>query len=431
MSDPCRVLEIERASASEGDRRPVDEAVDQAERELSVLLTARAHRDVDAVAIARARLSLVKAHAARAEDARHGAGQISLSAQRAPTREACELGWRRAESIAADAETSAREARRVAEEIGDATSPTPSGRAARAARVFAERAEAAAREARRYIEERNDAYTFHADEGFSFGEGWHVAAAAVLAGVAVQIEPGKPGTEKAERFLRDAGLSDRLVPYRSRPCAMKQTTEIVARAFMNDPAGAQHRLRAAFLGDEPVPIAVSDYADRRLAGAPGGPKVLLWIRAGIHEPERNTRPAELVELARRAQRAGLVPVLVGDAIPEGALLEGVVDMTLHWREPVFRGVDTRRAQLQLFEHLRRSHDVVGQIGVTTAGMDGPALMGLPTTYLTDAPNVRMRRWVGAVPGYQEIVREGAWLDRVSATFSEWLRGAVAPETAHA
>ena len=51
----------------------------------------------------------------------------------------------------------------------------------------------------------------------------------------------------------------------------------------------------------------------------------------------------------------------------------------------------RRAQLQFFEHLRRAHGLVGQLGVTTAGMDGPALMGLPTMYLTDAPNVRMRR----------------------------------------
>ena len=61
----------------------------------------------------------------------------------------------------------------------------------------------------------------------------------------------------------------------------------------------------------------------------------------------------------------------------------------------------RRAQLQFFEHLKRSHALIGQIGVTSAGMDGPALMGLPTLYLTDARNVRMREWVGIIPGYQE------------------------------
>ena len=79
----------------------------------------------------------------------------------------------------------------------------------------------------------------------------------------------------------------------------------------------------------------------------------------------------------------------------------------------------RRAQLQFFEHLRERHGLVGQLGVTTAGMDGPALMGLPTMYLTDAPNVRMREWVGAVPGYQEVVRESGYLERVSRVLSEW------------
>ena len=48
--------------------------------------------------IAGACSTLVKAHAARARDARHGAGQLSLGAQRAPTCEACDDGWRRVEA---------------------------------------------------------------------------------------------------------------------------------------------------------------------------------------------------------------------------------------------------------------------------------------------------------------------------------------------
>ena len=79
----------------------------------------------------------------------------------------------------------------------------------------------------------------------------------------------------------------------------------------------------------------------------------------------------------------------------------------------------RRAQLQFFEHLRERHDLVGQLGVTTAGMDGPALLGLPTMYLTEAPNVRMREWVGAVPGYHEVARESGYLERVSRVLCEW------------
>ena len=97
-------------------------------------------------------------------------------------------------------------------------------------------------------------------------------------------------------------------------------------------------------------------------------------------------------------------------------------MTLCWKAPLFQGADMRRAQLQLFEHLKRAHALVGQLGVTTAGMDGPALMGLPTSYLTDAPNVRMREWVGIIPGYREVVRGEGYLERVSETLRRWAEG---------
>ena len=52
-------------------------------------------------------------------------------------------------------------------------------------------------------------------------------------------------------------------------------------------------------------------------------------------------------------------------------------------------------------------------------IDGPALLGLPTTYLTDAPNMRMGKWVGAVPAYREIVRGPGYLDRVSDDLRAW------------
>ena len=374
--------------------------------------------------IAGARSTLVQAHAARADDALHGARQLSLSAQRAPTREACEEGWRRVEAITAGAEVSARVAAAVA---ADLERDAPGSTAARAARTAAGRAEAAARAARQIVEERNHAYTFHTDGGFSFGEGWYVAAAAVLEGVAIQIEPGKPGTPRAEQFLRDAGLCGHVQAYRPRPRAVKQTTEIVARAFRADPLEAQRRLRAAFLGDAEVPTSVIAWADSRLATAPGGRKVLLWVRDGVHHPRRNTTAAELAELAARAQGAGLVPVVIGESVRDGDFPRGAVDLTLFSRDPVFQGADTRRAQLQLFEHLKREHGVVGQLGVTTAGMDGPALMGLATMYVTDAPNVRMGAWVGAVPGYQEIVRDRGYLERVSRVLSEWARAAPTTE----
>ena len=377
------------------------------ERGIHLARVALESADASPGTITAARDTLVRAHAARAQDACHGAGQLSRSAQRAPTREACDEGWRRVDRIARGAEASAREAARLVLHADDP------------ALASVERcARAAAREARRVVEERNHAYTFHSDPGFSFGEGWYLAAAAALAGVAIQIEPGKAQVPQAERFLRDAGLAHRLVPYRSRPRANKQLPEIVAQAFRADPFAAQRALRAAFLGDAATPRPVAAWADRALAGARSPTKVLLWVRQSAYHPWRNTHHGELLELVERSRAAGLAPVLVGDAL-DGAPPSEAVDLTLFWKQPLFQGADMRRAQLQLFEHLKGVHGLVGQIGVTTAGMDGPALMGLPTLFLTDAPNVRMGAWIGVVPGYRGLVRGERTLDDVSESLRAW------------
>jgi hypothetical protein len=200
-------------------------------------------------------------------------------------------------------------------------------------------------------------------------------------------------------------------------------TELVARAFRADAVAARARLRAAFLGDAPVSREVAAWVERKLAGAGESDrkKVLVWIRDGAHQPARNSSSAEIRELIACAREAGLVPVLTGDALRAESAPAGALDLTLFWKDPVFTGADTRRAQLQFFEHLRRRHGLAGQIGVTTAGMDGPALVGLPTLYLTDAPNVRMGEWVGAVPGYSELVREGDYLEHVTRALCEWAR----------
>ena len=164
-----------------------------------------------------------------------------------------------------------------------------------------------------------------------------------------------------------------------------------------------------------------DWIDPRLAGRRDRGKVLVWVRDGAHHPGRNTLVSELATLTERVLEAGLVPILVGDALREGAVPADAVDMILFWRDPVFRGEDSRRAQLQFFEHLRAAHGVIGQLGVTTAGMDGPALVGMPTMYLTEATNVRMREWVGAVPGYREVVRDSEVLETVTHGLIEWQR----------
>jgi hypothetical protein len=399
-------------------RRLLEDAGEQATRALlAAEAEARAGGSEERAAATslRARSTLAQIYAAQAEDALHGATQLSLSAQRAPTVEACDEGWRRVEALASSAEAFGGMAAAVASALGqDATGAAVRGRSALS------RAEAAAGAARRIVEQRNHAYTFHTAAGFSFGEGWYLAAAAVLAGVTIQIEPGG-GVLEAETFLEQAGLAGLLRPYRPRPRAMKHLPAIIARAFRADPGAAQRKLRAAWLGTAPVPEHVAAWVDHRLASAReiDGRKVLVWIRDAVHHAHRNTTFAELRELTKCVRRAGLVPVLTGDALRGREIPEGALDLMLFWKDPIFRRADRRRAQLQFFEHLRAAHGLVGQLGVTTAGMDGPALLGLPTVYLTDAPNLRMQAWVGAVPEYREVVRESGYLESVCAALSNW------------
>jgi hypothetical protein len=412
---------VHTAGRRERFRVLVARAIAAAERALALADEERPRDERQATrTVTAARVVLAKCHAASARDALHGAGQLSQSAQRAPTCEACDAGWQRVASLVSGAEASAQIATAIATELERESARSSAVRAARAAVSSAENA---ARAGRELLATRNHAYTFHTGGGFSFGEGWYLAAAAVLAGVEIQIEPNTPGTAAAEAFLREAGLVERIQPYRPRPRAMKHTTALVARAFRADPVSAQRRLRAAFLGTAPVASDISDYIDRRVCGASSettGKKVLLWIRDGVHHSGRNTLPAELLALTTLVQRAGLVPIWTGDAMRGPSLPDGVVDTVLFWKEPMFQRTDRRRAQLQFFEDLKARHGLIGQLGVTTAGMDGPALMGLPTLYLTELPNVRMREWVGAVPGYTEVVRENGYLERVARVLGGWL-----------
>ena len=268
---------------------------------------------------AEAKSALLRVQVARARDARYGAGQLSRGAQRAPTPADCDDGWMRVEEIARVAEGCAEQARGLALELGTEV-----------ALRSAETAELAAREAREIVEARNHAYTFHAEPGFSFGEGWYAAAAAVLGGALLQVEPDKPQTLQAARFLRAAGLGSQIVPYRSRPRSNKHLTAIIAEAFGAGPLRAQQTLRRAFLGEEPISPAIVRWCQRR-AGPAVGHKVLVWVRIGTHDSHRNSTPREVRSLCRRVVAAGLVPVLFGDAPPPD-LPKETLDLSFAWKE---------------------------------------------------------------------------------------------------
>lgn len=360
-------------------------------------------------------LMLLRVYCAFAEDARYGVGQLSRAAQRAPSEADCEDGWERVEEIARGAEDVARKALVVAGDPGLTATPRDAARA----RKLADRTCGAARAARATIESRNRAYTFHANPAFSFGEGWYAAAAAVLAGVELQIEPGQKHSAAAERFLVSAGLQAQLQPYRARPRANKALPLIVADVFRHDPAAAQARLRAAFLAEAGMADRVQQWLQARLPTIPCGASVLLWNRQCGHDAHRNSSSEELDALCRIAVGASLRPILIGDGLGAWPPPREALDLTLFWKEPLFQGVEMRSAQLALFEALRSNWALVGQVGVTTAGMDGPALLGLPTCYLTDRPNVRLGRWVGAVPNYEEVIRDASYLARLRARLVVW------------
>ena len=372
-----------------------------------LLATMALDNAVESIDVALLQWVLLRSQAARAEDARYGAGQLSRGSQRAPTWSDCEDGWQRVEQIVCTAEEAALEAARLAGLLDTDK-----------ARAISHRAEIAAKAARKIVKERNRAYTFHADPGFSFGEGWYLAAAALLAGLPIQIRPGAAQELQAKRFLHDAGLEGSLRPYRSRPASPKHLTHIIAEAFHADAAEAQSALRKAFLGDDSPAASLRSWID----GKEGGnreQKVLLWVRTGDHDAERNTCFDELRQLSELVLNAGLTPIFFGDAVPADLVPTRGADLTLCWKEPLFQGPDMRRVQLQLFEELRCRHGLMGQIGVTTAGMDGPALMGLPTLYLTQERNVRLGKWVGAVPGYQEVVRAPGYFEIIRTTLGQW------------
>jgi hypothetical protein len=373
-----------------------------------VLLATRALGNVgESREVASLHWVLVQAFAARGEDARYGAGQLSRGSQRAPTLEDCEDGWQRVEEIVGTAEAAAVAASHFARLLDTAK-----------ARELARRAEGAGKAARHIILDRNRAYTFHADPGFSFGEGWYLAAAALFAGLAIQIRPGAAQELPARRFLVDAGLAGAICRYRPRPASPKHLTHIIAGAFRADPSAAQRTLRAGFLGTESPSAELRSWVAGKMGGK-AEQKVLLWVRTGDHDAQRNTCFHELRQLSELLVNAGLTPIFFGDNVPPEFVPPYAVNLTLCWKEPLFQGEEMRRAQLQLFEELRCRHGLVGQIGVTTAGMDGPALMGLPTLYLTREHNVRLGKWVGAVPGYQEVVREPGYFDIIRTTLQQW------------
>ena len=125
-----------------------------------------------------------------------------------------------------------------------------------------------------------------------------------------------------------------------------------ADVFRAAPYKANAKVRAAFLGGAPVPSDIAEWCDRTIdrycvvddcASADGvlatqganldhgdgvsahdasvsvsaRRKVLIWIRHASYDSHRNTEYDEVQELARSIVAAGMVPILIGDALRAG------------------------------------------------------------------------------------------------------------------
>jgi hypothetical protein len=100
-------------------------------------------------------------------------------------------------------------------------------------------------------------------------------------------------------------------------------------------------------------------------------------------------------------------VLVGDR-PGKDITADTINMIKFWEEDPFKdfkGLDTRIAQLRMFEYMRKSGIDLLSIGMRSGAMEGPALLGIPTIYIEETGNKqheRMEKWLGKVPGWGQM-----------------------------
>jgi len=98
---------------------------------------------------------------------------------------------------------------------------------------------------------------------------------------------------------------------------------------------------------------------------------------------------------------------VGDRPGKNIVDAESIDMIKFWERAPFtdlKGVNSRVAQLRLFEYMRRKNFDLISIGMRSGAMEGPALLGIPTIYIEEEGNEqheRMEKWVGKVPGWSQ------------------------------
>jgi hypothetical protein len=150
------------------------------------------------------------------------------------------------------------------------------------------------------------------------------------------------------------------------------------------------------------------------------PRVFLWVRINKRKPkatahlELDTSVEGLRQITQRIvaenverRKAGIpewIIVLAGDSIdlnvPKNKILKDhCVDMMEFWNDTGWQKSWGRRGQLTLFAWLFARNPQMVNLGMRSGGLEGPALLGIPTIYMEETNNPqreRMMKWVGKV-----------------------------------
>jgi hypothetical protein len=209
-----------------------------------------------------------------------------------------------------------------------------------------------------------------------------------------------------------------------------RATQLVGRAFQANPTAVANYLRLAFLSGRESLRKVDEHLSKTVESWNANQKtqpmrVLVWARNAV-KPDTKARPGAVdtryrnsgtfltAALVQCVRRAGLVPVLVGDTLPSGGQFKKVHSrmseeshhLGQFFKQDCFGGEETVRRQLYFLNGLQCRGGVIAQVGVKAGGMDGPALMGLPTIVIdleTDPElQIRMSRWGQKLPHYHVI-----------------------------
>lgn len=191
-------------------------------------------------------------------------------------------------------------------------------------------------------------------------------------------------------------------------------TTVVGNSYKSKTEASQAAVRNAFTGDKKGP---TDEQLKEFVASKGfqvGKKyALLWIRLSAKEKsggahaELDTSIEGVRQLKKMLKLTGRTPVLVGDR-PRKDITADTINMIKFWEEEpfkTFRGLDTRIAQLRMFEYMRGAGIDLLSIGMRSGAMEGPALLGIPTMYIEETGNKqagRMEKWKGKVPGWSQL-----------------------------